>query len=80
MYLDLVDLYIYIKAGYRHPMLAYFRRFSIDKEIFGKGKHKIRDNRHVRRRLIAGGRDCYLLEGGRALTKTFIHRLLWAKP
>ena len=35
-------------------MLAYLRRFSIDKEISGKGKHKIRDNRHVRRRLIAG--------------------------
>lgn len=61
-------------------MLAYLRRFSIDKEISDKGKHKIRNNRHVGRRLIAGGRDCYLLEGGRALTKTFIHRLLWAKP
>lgn len=65
-------------------MLAYLRRLTdqknSDKEIFGKGKDKIRDNRHVRRRLIAGGRDCYLLEGGRALTKTFIHRLLWAKP
>ena len=65
-------------------MLAYLRRLTdqknSDKEIFGKGKDKIRDNRHVRRRLIAGGRDCFLLEGGRALTKTFIHRLLWAKP
>ena len=65
-------------------MLAYLRRLTdkknSDKEIFGKGKDKIRDNRHVRRRLIAGGRDCYLIEGGRALTKTFIHRLLWAKP
>ena len=63
-------------------MLAYLRRLTdqknSDKEIFGKGKDKIRDNRHVRRRLIAGGRDCYLLEGGRALTKTFIHRFLWA--
>lgn len=35
-------------------MLAYLRRFSIDKEIFGKGKDKNRDNRHVRKRLIAG--------------------------
>lgn len=37
MYLDLVDLYIYI-GGYRHPMLAYLRRFSIDKETSDKGK------------------------------------------
>lgn len=38
MYLDLVDLYIYIGGGYRHPMLAYLRRFSIDKETSDKGK------------------------------------------
>ena len=62
-------------------MLAYLKRFSIDKETSDKGKHKIRENRHVRRRLIAGGRDCYLLEGGRALTKTFIHSpLMGANP
>lgn len=62
-------------------MLAYLRRFSIDKETSDKGKDKIRDNRHVRRRLIVGGRDCYLLEGGRALTKTLIHNpLMGANP
>lgn len=34
-------------------MLAYLRRFSIDKETSDKGKDKIRDNRHVRREITA---------------------------
>lgn len=34
-------------------MLAYLRRFSIDKEIFGKDKHKIRYNSYIRREITA---------------------------
>lgn len=34
-------------------MLAYLRRFSIDKEIFGKGKDKIRHNSSIRREITA---------------------------
>ena len=34
-------------------MLAYLRRFSIDKEISYKGKHKIRYNSSIRREITA---------------------------
>lgn len=34
-------------------MLAYLRRISIDKEIFGKGKDKIRYNSSIRREITA---------------------------
>lgn len=34
-------------------MLAYLRRFSIDKETSDKGKHKIRHNSSIRREITA---------------------------